>query len=96
MVGATFCRKKVTTQISKFDYVVSPLPPSAASLIRDVIRTPPDEESCDTLQVTLIRRTAVSEQRKLCQLVTYEELGNRKTTELLRCKLQASPARRQG
>lgn len=88
MIEATFRRHKITSQHSKFDHVVSSLPPSAAFLIRDIIRAPPDEGSYDTLRETLISRTTESEERRLRQLLTSEELGDRKPTELLRCMLQ--------
>ncbi len=60
------------------------LTPEVATKIRDLILRLPESDP----YVTLIKRTAVSEQRRFQQLLQAEELGNRKPTQLLRCMLQ--------
>ena len=52
--------------------------------VRDLLLRPPDDRPYDTLKSQLIKRTAASEQRKLQQLISGEELGDRKPTQLLR------------
>lgn len=71
MVEPTFRRDRITTQHSEFDHAVLFLPPTAASLIRDVIRPPLGEGSYDAFRETLIRRTKL-EQRRLRQSLTSE------------------------
>ncbi|KAG0445199.1 hypothetical protein HPB47_018655, partial [Ixodes persulcatus] len=52
--------------------------------VRDLLLQPPAENAYDTLKAQLIRRTGASEQKRLQQLLTAEELGDRTPTQLLR------------
>ena len=62
--------------------VIASLAPKFAAEIRDLILTPPVETPYDVLKETLIKRTQVSDQRRLQQLFSTEELGDRKPTQL--------------
>ena len=83
-IESSFRKSKITSQQSKFDPVVSSLPQTVAAVVRDILRAPPQDMPYDTLKTELIRRTTESEQRRLQQLLTSEELGDRKPSELLR------------
>ena len=81
---AQFTTRHVTSQQTRFEYVISSLSPEFATEVRDLLLRPPPGNSYDTLKAELIRRTAASQQRKLQQLISGEELGDRKLTQLLR------------
>ena len=60
------------------------LSPDFATDVRDLILQPPVPHPYTTLKEQLIRRTAALEQRRLQQLITTEELGDRSPSQLLR------------
>ena len=57
--------------------------PEFATEVRDLLQ-PPADTPYDVLRAQLIKRTAASKQRRLCQLFTAEELGDRTPSQLLR------------
>ena len=87
-VEATFTTCGISVQRTKFDHIITSLSPEVATEVRDLILKPPSDNTYDVLQEQLIRRTAASEQCKLQQIFTTEQLGDRKPTQLLRCMQQ--------
>ncbi len=81
---AQFATRGITVEKTKFDYIVASLSPAIATEVRDLILAPPRETPYSTLKSELTKRTAGSTQRKLQQLLTEVELGDRKPTQLLR------------
>ena len=82
-VEAQFTTKRIHSQKTCFDYVISSLSPGFATEVRDLLLNPPSDTPYDKLKTELIKRTAASEQCKLQQLIGGEELGDRKPTQLL-------------
>ena len=83
-VEAQFTTRGVTAELTKYAYVVGSLQPEVAQEVRDLLINRPIEEPYTTLKTALIKRTSVSEQQRIHQLLTTEELGDRKPTQFLR------------
>lgn len=79
-----FITRRITSQQTKYAYIIASLQPEVAQEIRDLLLRPPTEDCYDVLKAELIRRTSESEQKRLRQLLTTEELGDRKPSQLLR------------
>ena len=73
-VEAQFSTQGITSQKMKFEYVVSSLSPEIATEVRNLLLRPPADNPYDQF----IKRIAASKQRKLQQLISGEELGDRK------------------
>ena len=67
-----------------FDYVVASVSPDIATEICDLILTPFTENQYRRLKEELIRRTATSQQQRIQQLLSTEDIGDRKPTQFLR------------
>ena len=52
--------------------------------MRDILVSPPTVKPYQVLKTELMKRTSASEQKRLHQLLTAEELGDRKPSQLLR------------
>ncbi|UYV63746.1 transposition [Cordylochernes scorpioides] len=74
----------ITNDDTKFSYLISLLPPSTAIEVREFIMSPPPDNKYDALKKAIIKCKADSEFKKLQQLLTQEELGDRLPSQLLR------------
>ena len=64
--------------------MVSSLSPEFATEVRDLLISPPEDAPYDALKTQLIKRMAATDQQKLQQLLSTEELGDHRPTQLLR------------
>ena len=83
-VEAQVTTRNITSQSTKFAYIISSLQPEIAQEIRDLLISPPTDEPYNKLKSELIKGTSASEQNRLHQLLISEELGDRKPSQLLR------------
>ena len=83
-VEAMFRSRGITAQRTMFDHVVGSLEHQFATDVRDVLLSPPSTNPYNILKSELIKRTQASPQQRLRQLLTLEELGDRKPSQLLR------------
>ncbi|XP_064461529.1 uncharacterized protein LOC135371401 [Ornithodoros turicata] len=86
-VAVLFADRHITSQLSEFGYILAHLPPETAAEVRDLIIRPHAEHLYDTLRDELIRRTTLSSENRIRQLLTSEELGDRRPTQLL-CRMR--------
>ena len=86
-MDAQFTTRHITSQKSKFEYVVASLSPEYATEVRDLILSPPATNPYDSLRETLIKRTTASEQNSLQQLLHTEELGDHSPSQFL-CQIK--------
>ena len=83
-VEAQFVTRGITSEKTMYSYVVSSLQPQYAQEVRDILVSPPTTNPYQFLKTELMKRTSASEQKRLHQLLTAEELGDRQPSQLLR------------
>lgn len=79
-----FSIHRITSQTRRYELLFQALPPSAISEVRDVLLAPRGDDPYDFLKKTLITRLVASEQRRLQQLLSAEEMGDRRPSQFLR------------
>ena len=79
---AQFALASVTSKKTKLNYVISQLEYRHAAEVEDIIRTPLADEPYTTLKTELVRCLSSWDQR-VRQLMTHEEMGDRKPSQFL-------------
>jgi hypothetical protein len=79
-----FSISNITTDATKFNYIVAQLESQYAAEVEDIIVSPPATDKYKKLKDELIKRLSVSRQKKVKQLLSQEELGDRKPSQFLR------------
>ncbi|XP_037505841.1 uncharacterized protein LOC119382197 [Rhipicephalus sanguineus] len=82
-VEARFQLRRVTSQESKYLHIVAALPPDIADAIDDALASAPSVKAYDELKSAVLKRLEVSEQSRLQQLLSHEELGGKRPSQLL-------------
>lgn len=81
---AQFNISRITSDETRYAYVVAALPPDTINTIMDIIRDPPTQDKYQALKHSLIQRHSVSEERRLEELLSNAELGGRRPSEFYR------------
>jgi hypothetical protein len=74
----------ITRQRTKFNYVVTQLNQQQAAEVEDLTASPPEHEPYDRRKAQLVRRLSTSREQRVRQLLSHEEMGERKPTQFLR------------
>ncbi|KAM7300903.1 tetraspanin-6 [Ixodes scapularis] len=82
-VEAQFHLKRINAQLSRYYYIVSALPPEIADQFDDVLAATPPADAYDHLKATILRRKTESTSSRLQRLLTTEELGDQRPSQLL-------------
>ncbi|CAE1227536.1 unnamed protein product [Acanthosepion pharaonis] len=83
-LDAIFQARHVTSQQSKFAFVVEKLPAEIAAEVADVLINLPPEKPYELLRQAILPRTGCSEERKIKDLLTNVTLWDSKPSQLLR------------
>jgi hypothetical protein len=81
---AQFDLAGITRLKTKFSYVGSQLHQQHAAEVEDLITSPPEEEPYHRLKAELMRRLSTSREQRVRQLLSHEEMGERKLSQFLR------------
>nr|XP_015922908.2 uncharacterized protein LOC107451355 [Parasteatoda tepidariorum] len=87
MVEATFqlaTPKPISESKTKFNYCLAHLLPEVAAVVRDVIITPNAEDPFKKLKEEIIACCGETKSQEIRRLLSGEQLGDRKPSELLR------------
>lgn len=84
MLESQFTTHGITEDKIKFSNVVTSLGMVHAKAVKDLITNPPSENRYEKIKAELIRRLSASHEKKVMQLLTHEELGDRKPSQFLR------------
>ncbi|XP_063394583.1 uncharacterized protein LOC134679556 [Cydia fagiglandana] len=79
-----FSLANIVADSTKFYHVVSNLEHKYAAEVKDIITKPPATEKYDKLKTELVYRLSVSKDKRVEELVSQAELGNRKPSQFLR------------
>ncbi|XP_048001859.1 uncharacterized protein LOC125238564 isoform X2 [Leguminivora glycinivorella] len=83
-VEGHFILSKITSDATKYYYILSQLDHEYAAEVKDVIVNPPAEGKYEKLKAELISRLSASREKELKRLLVHEELGDRKPSQFLR------------
>ena len=83
-VEAQFGTKNISTDQTKYDYIVSALDVKTAEEVQDVLVNPPDANKYSVLKRALLKAFGKSQAQRDNELLNLNGLGDRKPTALLR------------
>lgn len=84
LIEGQFSINDVTDDFEKFTHVTNNLDLQYAKSVKDIIVNPPPKHRYEKLKSELVKRLSASHEKKVRQLLTHEELGDRKPSQFLR------------
>ena len=81
---ALFNSKGITSQRTKYAFLVEKLPGEVANEVTDLLDPMPEDRPYDILKAAILKRTGKSDESKLRDLFNNIELGHRTPSQLLR------------
>lgn len=84
LIEGQFDSHDVTDDGTKFTHVTNNLDIQYAKAVKDIIVNPPAQNRYGKIKTELIKRLSASHEKKVKQLLTHEELGDRKPSQFLR------------
>lgn len=82
-IEARFTLRRITSPLTRYLNVVSALPPDIADQVDYLLAAPPPDNPYEKLKEVILSRTECSEQSRIRQLLSGEELGDRRPSQLL-------------
>lgn len=83
-VEQIFLLNRIYSDVSKYRHVIAVLPQDAMSNVLDLLRHPPTENKYETLKEALISRHSMSENKRLEELLSSSEMGDRSPSSFFR------------
>ena len=83
-VEAQFRTRNIVQDSTKYDYIVGSLSPETAGEIRELLIDPPEDDKYQAIKRALLKQNQMSDQKRLQELLSKEDLGDRKLTQILR------------
>lgn len=83
-IEAQFTLNKISADKTKYNYVISSLPLDVVTNIYDIILKPPQTNLYQSIKDIIINRLTASEEKRLDELLSGSEIGDRKPSEFYR------------
>ncbi|KAJ0171422.1 hypothetical protein K1T71_001178 [Dendrolimus kikuchii] len=83
-VESHFALSGISDDKTRFHFVISQLEHRFAAEVTDIIVSPPANSKYDTLKTELVKRLCHSREKEVKQLLTHEEMGDRRPSQFLR------------
>lgn len=85
-----FVIHNITTDNTKFNHVVSVLDTDVLSAVRRIVLSPPEKDKYDALKKGIIAAFADSKSTRLSQLLSGQEIGDQKPSQVLNNMIQTA------
>lgn len=90
---AQFALSRITSDATKYNYVVANLSQDIAESIADQLESPPTTEMYENIKKILIARHSLSIEKRISQLISGEQMGDKSPSEFYRAlKKLAGPS----